>query len=108
MMMMIVVKTIFIYLAVILSVSALENCKWNNIKGLPCTTISKTTNTSKYNSNGINKTIIAKQQIDESGASTAIDLLKKVSGLDYYQTGQKGQQAGVFMRGSESNHTLVM
>ena len=37
-----------------------------------------------------------------------VDLLKKVSGLDYYQTGQKGQQAAIFMRGSESNHTLVV
>ena len=36
-----------------------------------------------------------------------MDLLK-VTGLDYYQTGQKGQQAAVFMRGSESNHTLVL
>ena len=35
-------------------------------------------------------------------------MLKKVSGLDFYQTGQKGQQAAIFMRGSESNHTLVM
>ena len=34
--------------------------------------------------------------------------MKKISGLDYYQTGQKGQQAAIFMRGSESNHTLVM
>ena len=37
-----------------------------------------------------------------------IDLIKKVSGIDYYQSGQKGQQAGIFMRGSESNHTLVL
>ena len=61
-----------------------------------------------YNSQGINKQIFTKQQIIESGATTAVDILKKISGLDYYQTGQKGQQAAIFMRGSESNHTLVM
>ena len=90
------------------SVSGLENCKWNNQKGVPCTTISKTPNTSSYNSQGVNKKIFTRQKIIESGATTAIDVLKKVSGLDYYQTGQKGQQAAIFMRGSESNHTLVM
>ncbi len=92
----------------ILNVYALEDCKWDNSKGIPCTTITKTPNTSKYNSQGINKKIFTKQQINESGVTTTLDLLKKVSGLDYYQSGQKGQQAAIFMRGSESNHTLVM
>ena len=32
------------------NVNALENCKWNNTKGIPCTIITKTPNTSKYNS----------------------------------------------------------
>ena len=47
-------------------------------------------------------------KIIQSGATSAIDLLKKVTGLDFYQSGQKGQQAAIFMRGSESNHTLVL
>ena len=100
-----------LFLFLILSISngnAYEDCKWNNTKGVPCTTITKTPNSSKYNSQGINKIIFTKKQIIESGATTTVDLLKKVSGLDYYQTGQKGQQAAIFMRGSESNHTLVM
>ncbi len=99
---------IIIFFIFSLNVSALENCEWNNSKGIPCTTITKTSNTSKYNSQGINKKIFTKQQIQETGATSALDLLKKIPGVDYYQTGQKGQQAGVFMRGSESNHTLVM
>ncbi len=90
------------------SAIALEKCKWSNQKGVPCVTISKTPNTSLYNSQGVNKKIFTRQQIIESGATTAVDVLKKVNGLDYYQTGQKGQQAAIFMRGSESNHTLVM
>ncbi len=88
--------------------NALENCKWNNQKGIPCITISKTPNTSSYSSKGVAKKVFTKKQIVESGASSALDLFKKVPGLDYYQTGQKGQTAGIFIRGSESNHTLVM
>ena len=100
---------LFLFLFLTISnLNALENCRWNNNAGMPCTTITKTPNTSKYNSQGINKKIFTKKQIVESGASTTVELLKKVSGLDYYQTGQKGQQAAIFMRGSESNHTLVM
>ena len=86
----------------------LKNCEWNNSDGIPCTVISKTPNTSSYNGQTINKVVFTKQQINESGSTTALDLIKKVSGLDFYQTGQKGQQAAIFMRGSESNHTLVM
>ena len=52
--------------------------------------------------------VFTKKQIIDSGATSALDLLKKVPGLDYYQTGQNGQQAAVFMRGSESNHTLIL
>jgi len=96
------------FLAFNLNVYALENCEWDNRKGRPCLIISKTPNTSTYNSQGVNKQVFTRKQIIESGATTAIDVLKKVSGLDYYQTGQKGQQAAIFMRGSESNHTLVM
>ena len=87
---------------------ALENCLWNNSKGVPCTTVIKTPNTSFYNSEVVNKKVFTRKQIDESGATTALELIQKVSGLDFYQTGQKGQQAAIFMRGSESNHTLVM
>ncbi len=100
---------IFLFLCIFISsAEALENCKWDNQKGIPCVTISKTPNTSLYNIQGVNKKVFNKQQIIESGATSALDLLKRVSGLDFYQSGQKGQQAAIFMRGSESNHTLVM
>ena len=102
---------LFLFFILFLSnsnLNALENCKWNNVTGIPCTVISKTPNTSKYNANGINKKVFNKKQIVDSGASSTLDILKQVSGLDYYQSGQKGQQAGIFIRGSESNHTLVM
>ncbi len=87
---------------------SLENCKWNNAEGTPCLTISKTSNTSAYNNDSVIKKVFNKQQIEEIGANDTLDLLKLIPGLDYYQSGQKGQTGAIFMRGSESNHTLVL
>ncbi len=106
-------KIIIVFLAVILLINnsnsfALEDCKWNNSKGVPCVVITKTPNSSLHNVQGINKKIFTKKQIIDSGALSGLDVLKKITGIDYYQTGQKGQQAAIFMRGSESNHTLVL
>ena len=91
-----------------LSAKTLKNCVWYNKKSVPCITVTKTTNTSSYNSEEVNKKIFTKKMIIESGAKDTFDLLKLVSGIDYYQSGQKGQTGTIFMRGSESNHTLVL
>ena len=87
---------------------ALESCKWDNKKGVPCLTISKTPNTSEFNETSVNKIIITKQDIINSGAVDTNDVLKLIPGLDVFQSGQKGQQTSIFTRGSESNHTLVL
>ena len=87
---------------------ALENCNWDNREGTPCLTISKTSNTSNYNSGSVIKKVFNRQQIEATGAQDTFDLLKLIPGLDYYQSGQKGQTGAIFMRGSESNHTLVL
>lgn len=105
--------SIFSYLVFLISIftysaSALENCKWNNKNGLPCLTVNKTPNTSEFNYDSVNKIIITKQDITNSGAVDTNDVLKLISGLDVFQSGQKGQQTSIFTRGSESNHTLVL
>ena len=86
----------------------LPDCKWDNKNGTPCTIITKTNNTSKISEAGIHKTVINKQDIINSGANSIIDILKTVSGLDVYQLGPAGQQASIFTRGSESNHTMIL
>ena len=87
---------------------ALENCKWDNQKGIPCVTVKKTPNSSIFNQEGVNKIIITKEDIVNSGAIDVNDILKLIPGLDVFQSGQKGQQTSIFTRGSESNHTLVL
>ena len=86
----------------------LPACKWDNRNGTPCTIITKTNNTSKISEAGIHKTVINKQDIINSGANSIIDILKTVSGLDVHQLGPAGQQASIFTRGSESNHTMIL
>ena len=103
-------KVIIIFIILISNLYAenLENCEWDNSKGLPCLTISKTSNTSAYNESNIIKKVFNKQEIEATGAKDTLDLIKLIPGLDYYQSGQKGQTGAIFMRGSESNHTLVL
>ena len=86
----------------------LNNCNWDNKKGISCITVSKTPNSSAYSEQGINKQVITKQDIINSGAIDTNDVLQLVAGLDVFQSGPKGQQTSVFTRGSESNHTLVL
>lgn len=86
----------------------LKECEWNNRDGVPCITVVKTSNTSKYNKDSVIKKVFNKQKIEAIGAKDTFDLLKIIPGLDYYQSGQKGQTGAIFMRGSESNHTLVL
>jgi vitamin B12 transporter len=87
---------------------SLEKCEWDNRAGIPCIAVSKTSNTSVHNYNSVNKKVITKKMIRDSGTKDALDVLKLVTGIDYYQSGQKGQTGAIFMRGSESNHTLVL
>jgi vitamin B12 transporter len=106
-----IISALVVYLFLFLNIfnaSALENCKWVNKEGTPCVTIGKTPNSSIFNQQGVNKIVITKQDIINSGATDTNDLLKLVPGLDVFQSGPMGQQTSIFTRGSESNHTLVL
>ena len=87
---------------------ALDNCEWDNRKGIPCIAISKTPNTSRISEKSVNKTVINRKDIEKSGAIDVVDLLKYLDGIDIKQNGQRGQLASLFMRGTNSNHTLVL
>lgn len=53
-------------------------------------------------------TVIDKEVIAQAQASDAAELLRGVVGIDLGRNGGPGQAASVFMRGTESDHTLVM
>ena len=106
--MLMVKVSLTLILLLITNVYALDDCKWNNQEGIQCITISKTNNASKVSEEGINKVIITKQEIEKSGHNNLTDILKSINGVNIYQSGGIGQMSSVFMRGSKSNHTLVM
>ena len=86
-----------------------SSCTWDNKNEISCLEINgHISNESKYSQSGIKKIIINKKQIEQIGAVDLIDVLKTVPDINITQSGPKGQQASMFMRGTGSNHTLVM
>lgn len=52
--------------------------------------------------------VIDRQQIDRSPATDIADLLRLQAGLDIGRSGGPGQATSLFLRGTNSDHTLVM
>ena len=52
--------------------------------------------------------VIGREEIDRSLAGDAADLLRFHAGLDIARNGGPGQATSLFIRGADSNHTLVM
>ena len=86
----------------------LKKCEWKNIKGTPCLTIFTTPNTSNKNENSVGKIVITKKQMIDSGHEDVRSILEKIIGVDVYSDGPRGQKTSIFLRGTNSNHTLVL
>ena len=56
----------------------------------------------------IGSIIITREDIENSNAADLADLLRFQAGLDIGRNGGPGQTTSVFIRGTESNHTLVL
>lgn len=52
--------------------------------------------------------IIDREMIESSSAQNILQLLRTTSGIDFSRTGGQGQQTSLFLRGSNSNHVLVL
>ena len=113
--MSIIIRLLFIFFILTESLFSNENnsqkqdCSWSNRSDIPCINIeSRISNSSKFTKNSINKTIITRKEIDEIGAVDMIDVLKLVPSINLTQSGSRGAATSVFMRGTNSNHTLVL
>jgi vitamin B12 transporter len=52
--------------------------------------------------------VITAKDIQAQEAETVLEVLRNVPGLDVVQTGSRGANTAVFIRGSESDHVLVL
>ena len=57
---------------------------------------------------GSSVTVITEKDIEKSHKDTVADLLRNVPGIEIAQSGGQGQISRIFLRGTESNHTLVL
>ncbi len=57
---------------------------------------------------GSSVTVIDQEEIERRHETSVIDLLRTVPGLEVSRTGGPGAVASVFIRGANSNHTLVL
>ncbi len=57
---------------------------------------------------GSSVTVISRQQLQQSGQRTVLNVLRPVPGLKIVQSGGPGQTTSAFMRGANSNHTKVL
>ncbi len=56
----------------------------------------------------VHTTVIDQQDIQAAQATDVPTLLKTLAGVEIYQSGGIGKQSSLFMRGSNSSHTLVL
>jgi len=52
--------------------------------------------------------VITREDIEASNAPDLIDLLRLQAGVDVYRTGGAGEQTSLFLRGTNTNHVLVL
>ena len=57
---------------------------------------------------GAATTVITREQIEKRGLRTVAEVLRTVPGLDVVQSGGEGSVTSVFLRGSNSNDTLIL
>jgi vitamin B12 transporter len=57
---------------------------------------------------GSSVTVIGREEIERRGETAVLDLLRTVPGLEVNQSGGPGSFASVFLRGANSNQTLVL
>ena len=70
--------------------------------------ITATRSETPYYQIGSSVSIITSDLIQQKQLKTIVDVLKEIPGLSITQLGGPGKQTSVFLRGTNSNHTLVI
>ena len=86
-----------------------KECNWDIKDKIPCLVINKSApNTSFFSKKIYPVEIISKEKIEKYNLIDLKKVIEFVSGTSVFQSGPTGQQASLFLRGSNSNHTLVL
>lgn len=75
---------------------------------LPETIVTATRVATPLEQTAASVTIVTAEEIEASGDRTIVEVLRKVPGLNIVQSGGSGTITSVFMRGGNSNHTLIL
>jgi outer membrane cobalamin receptor len=104
------IRTIIIVLLAWASIAYAENndCRWDD--SIPCVTIAKAKlgNSNQLGDKITPTSIITKSEIERHGLIDLPKVLNFTQGMDVTQSGPTGQQGTIFLRGTNSNHTLVL
>ena len=86
-----------------------DECSWKNKNSIPCLIINKSSPNSNHLSTEISPSIIiTKKEIEKYNLIDLNKVMNFANGSSVIQSGPTGQQASVFMRGTNSNHVLVL
>ena len=67
-----------------------NQCDWDNRNYIPCLEINTSlTNSSKFSKSGVNKIVVSKQQILNTGAIDLIDVFKSIPDINITQSGPR-------------------
>jgi len=95
-------------LATVVSLSLASSVQAQDATTLDTVQVTANRSAEKVSETLASVTVLTRADIERSQAPDLIDLLGRQAGIDYSRTGGPGQASTVFMRGSNSNHTLVL
>ncbi len=85
-----------------------QNTSGNHITTIPGVVVTATRTETPKNQLTAATTVYTRQDIENSQVKTLPDLFKGTLGIDIVQSGSYGQPTGLFMRGTETGHVLVL
>lgn len=86
-----------------------SKCVWKDNESYPCITITKFVlrDPSVLTTESMSVDYIDQYTIENTNIIDTVQAISKITGLNVVQSGPSGQQTSVFMRGMNSNHTMV-
>lgn len=102
------IRILILSLLIATNLHAMEQCSWD--EKTPCVIISKGSlgNSNRLGDRISPTSIITKSEIEKYNLVDLPKVLNFVQGMDVTQSGPTGQQGTIFLRGTNSNHTLVL